>query len=254
MIDPIKVGVILNSFQEASLTEINGVHLMERKDTKFVFKTSVFLDILGELKPNYKVLTIENRKVHPYSTIYYDTDDLMMYNQHQNGKLNRFKLRFRSYDDFKTTYLELKFKSNKQETIKKRIAIPNRNEMSPDALTLIESETSLKFSRFHETLTNKFCRITLVNNEFTERLTLDFNLVFQNETQHIECFSIVIAELKQDKLSSLSKFTSTMKFVGIRQLGISKYCIGMMLLNPRLKSNNFKPKILQIQKLSNNFN
>lgn len=249
MIDITKIEEILDTCQNVSIFQLLRVELMERMETKFMFASSLLPQIVAELKPYYKVLSVNNLKIQPYTTVYYDTDDLLTYNQHHNGKGNRFKIRIRKYDAFSTRYIELKYKTNKEETKKKRIEIPDSNDLTVNSHQFIESETSLKFSEFHETLTNKFFRITMVNNEFTERLTLDTSLYFQKGSQNIHYPSIVVAELKQSSFSRSAKFPVLIKEYGIRPTNISKYCLGMALLTQGIKYNNYKSKILQLQKL-----
>jgi hypothetical protein len=241
---------LLDDFDSVSLGEMDGVKLMNRIDTKYIFNTSALGEIITQLKPYYKALTINNHRLFPYSTTYFDTPDFALYNDHQNGKLNRYKIRFRRYDTFGNSFMEIKLKTNKQQTRKKRQEITGHDCIPAEALNLIESETGYKFSDLNQTLVNKFKRITLVNNDFTERLTFDFNLVFQNDHDKEEIRNIVIAELKQDKYSNISSFYTIMKDRGIRKLSVSKYCLGMILLNPELKWNSFKPKMLQIQKVA----
>ena len=60
---------------------------------------------------------------------------------------------------------------------------------------------------------------------------------------------IVIAELKQGKANVGSDFVKIIKKQHVRPMGMSKYCIGTALLNKQLKSNNFKERILKINKL-----
>jgi len=250
MTDLIQTEQILNEYQDVSISQIIGVELMERMETKFMFNYSLLPGIIDELKTYYKVLSVNNLKLQPYTTIYYDTDDLLTFHQNHNGKSNRFKIRIRRYDAFNTRYIELKYKSNKKETCKKRIEITDLNEIGIEGHKFIESETSLKFSELHETLTNKFIRITMVNNEFTERLTLDTGICFKHGLQHVEYPSIVVAESKKDSITHSSNFQVIIKKYGIRPINFSKYCIGMILLNPGIKYNNYKSKILQLQKLS----
>ena len=241
---------LLDDFGSVLLSEMDGVKLMNRIDTKYIFNTGVLAEIITQLMPYYKVLTINEHRLFPYSTTYFDTPDFALYNHHQNGKLNRYKIRFRRYDTFGNSFMEIKLKTNKQQTRKKRQEITGNDFLTEEALSLIESETGYKFSDLNQTLVNKFKRITLVNNDFTERLTFDFNLVFQNDHDKEEIQNIVIAELKQDRYSTVSSFYAIMKERGIRKLGVSKYCLGMVLLNPELKWNSFKPKMLQIQKVA----
>jgi hypothetical protein len=248
MTDNSQIEQLLSDYEEVSISQIIGVELMERMETKFIFNFLLLPGIVTELKTYYKVLSVEKLKLQPYSTVYYDTDDLLTYNQNHNGKSNRFKIRIRSYDAFNTRYIELKFKTNKEETRKRRIEIPELSDTNVIAHQFIESESFLKFSELHETLTNKFTRITMVNKEFTERLTLDIGLSFQHGLQHVEFPSIVVAEIKKDSITRSSVFPAIIKKYGVRPISFSKYCVGMILLNPGLKYNNYKSKILQLQK------
>ena len=98
-------------------------------------------------------------------------------------------------------------------------------------------------------LWNGFRRITLVNNNEKERLTLDLGLNFDWEGKKETFDHVVIAELKQENANRESLFYSLMKKNGIRPNGMSKYCVGAISLFPDLKYNNFKEKILLIDKL-----
>ena len=97
-------------------------------------------------------------------------------------------------------------------------------------------------------LWNSFQRITLVNTKEIERLTLDLNLTF-NWNDKVRAFEhVVIAELKQENVNRNSLFYNLMKSHGVRANSMSKYCVGGLTLNPELKANNFKDKILLIDK------
>jgi hypothetical protein len=95
-------------------------------------------------------------------------------------------------------------------------------------------------------------RITLVNNDFTERVTLDINLRFKNENgNEVAMENLAIAEIKQNKRSVLMPFIQMMKQKRVPPLSISKYCMGVALTEPTIKSNNFKPKFLTLKKIMN---
>lgn len=98
-------------------------------------------------------------------------------------------------------------------------------------------------------LWNSFGRITLVNNQEKERLTLDLNLTFEWKDNKVVYDHLVVAELKQENVNRNSKFYALMKENGIGPYSISKYCVGGVSLNPTLKYNNFKDKLLLIDKL-----
>ena len=82
-----------------------------------------FFPILLNLQDKYKVLEIDGRRIFNYKTIYLDTHEYMMYLQHHNNKLNRYKIRIREYSDTSSKYLEIKFKTNTDRTVKDRIKL-----------------------------------------------------------------------------------------------------------------------------------
>ena len=60
---------------------------------------------------------------------------------------------------------------------------------------------------------------------------------------------IVIAEVKQERMSRSSDFMRIAKEMHILPIRISKYCLTTLSLNPELKQNRFKEKVLFINKL-----
>jgi hypothetical protein len=101
---------------------------------------------------------------------------------------------------------------------------------------------------------NVYRRITLVNLELEERLTLDINLQFNWKEEVKKFDDLVIAEIKQEKVNRNSPFFSVMKNMGIRPYRLSKYCIGTIELysQKKIKYNRFKEKLLKLKKINNN--
>ena len=110
----------LKDFNPISLDEMNTISLLRRYDQKFTLNTSQFQEVFPLLAKNYHCLTIDNQQLFEYTTDYYDSNDYSMFHNHHNGKLNRYKIRFRDYNNTKNSFLEVKFKTNKGETIKSR--------------------------------------------------------------------------------------------------------------------------------------
>ena len=61
---------------------------------------------------------------------------------------------------------------------------------------------------------------------------------------------MIIAEVKQDKSGS-SNFLQLMHELRIKDISISKYCLGIASLANNVKTNNFKIKLLHVKKLCN---
>ena len=110
---------IVSDFSSISLKEMDGVKLMSRMDTKFVFKLEKLPSLLEKMTPFYRVLEINGKFIHDYKSLYFDTNARKFYIDHHNSRVNRNKIRFREYVENGLTFLEVKIKNNKGRTISK---------------------------------------------------------------------------------------------------------------------------------------
>jgi hypothetical protein len=97
----------LDLFKPIRLSEMSQVKLMNRSDHKFWFSYELLHDMLRCIKNDYYILSINNQVLLPYKTTYYDTLKNDMYVAHHNGKLNRYKIRRRSYIINDISFLEV---------------------------------------------------------------------------------------------------------------------------------------------------
>lgn len=226
---------------------MDGVKLMDRTDTKYTFKLELLPQILNDLLPYYSCLQIDSKTMGRYQTLYYDTNNLMLYNKHHNGELNRFKIRHRTYVDSDLGYLEVKFKNNKGRTIKDRIKEKHPSTSFVDkAYSFLKEELPFNPSTLKPVVWVNYSRITLVNKQSAERLTIDLNLQFKKENNTVNLDNLVIAEVKQEKKKP-SPFIAVMKKMHIREGSISKYCFAIAFMYGEAKKNNFKEKLLALK-------
>lgn len=244
---------LLNGYRTVSLEEMGKVKLMNRVDTKFVTTMDRLEKLLELAVDRYFIQEIEGKQMMPYTTLYYDTDTCDMYAQHHRGKKNRQKIRVRRYESSGIAFLEVKRKNNKGRTDKKRMQV---NDRVPDLDLYVYRNFLLQKSRYGAfrllpQLSNAFRRITLVNNDMTERLTIDFDLRFHNEQTGLDSDMgpLVIIEVKRDG-QTYSPVLDLLKQLRIHQSGFSKYCIGMSLTNPSLKRNRFNQRLRYVSKLA----
>jgi hypothetical protein len=241
----------IDAFEPISLAEMDEVKLMNRADTKFVLAYSQLAELLEAITPDYRILDVNGVRSSRYKTLYFDTDTLEFYLNHQNERKNRYKIRYRKYIDSDLCFVEVKFKNNKDRTIKSRLRIPDLTDnMSPEIADYVNMVSGVD-APLHPVLWNSFNRITLVNKVLKERLTIDYNLIFEFGDKSVALQNVVIAELKQERANRLTSFAQATKKRAIRPVSISKYCIGSALLNKNLKANNFKEKILTLNKIEN---
>jgi hypothetical protein len=250
---PDEIISAVGKFDRISLDEIRRVELMNRTDAKYVFRIDKLDIILRKALKNYMVLEVNNECIHPYSNQYYDTHDYEMYLNHHNGKLNRYKIRCRNYDVSDIAFLEIKFKSNKARTIKKRIRNNFSTNLNKVSSNFIENNSPYKSNELTPVLRNNFHRITLAHKTAKERITLDFNLTYTSNLSGIrkahDLPNLAICEVKREGLIKTSEFVAILRSEHIRPSGMSKYCIGAALLYSDLKKNQFKRKLRFIENI-----
>ena len=243
----------LSDFQSISLSEMDEVKLMNRMDTKFAFSASRFLDILDKLKADYRVFEIEGTRMPSYESLYFDDSTFSSFHDHHKGKMSRFKIRIRKYVESNLHFLEVKHKF-KGRTNKTRISANGFNKLLDQSQKEFIQFRTNDLQELNPYLWNSFNRITLVNIQLQERLTLDLNISFKWE-KSIQTFdNLVIAELKQDSLNRNSPFFTLMKQLQIRPYRLSKYCIGTIEMHSDkdIKFNRFKKKLLTLKKINEN--
>jgi hypothetical protein len=247
--------IILEKMSPITLDEMKNIHLMDRLDFKYVIPVTLLPSLLEKMTPYFKIQINNGKRIAPYSTQYLDTADLKAFVTHQNGKLNRQKIRIRSYIDSNVSFLEIKNKNNKGRTSKIRIpvhcsSIDTIEDLNVNDKRFIEENSFFEIAELKPSLGNTFDRITLVNNKATERVTIDLNLSFRNyktgETKRMD--DIVVLELKQDGWRH-SDFRDILNRLRIKKLSFSKYCMGTVLTDSNIKYNNFKKKWLIINKI-----
>jgi len=241
---------ILQTFDPITLQQMDGVKLLDRVDTKFMFNARNLPSILEAMKADYYILDIAGKRFNHYETLYFDTAGFDLYRLHHNGKQNRYKFRSRRYVESDLHYFEVKFKNNKGRTIKERIKRPEIvHEITGKSEELVRSASSVDPSVLQPRLWVNYVRITFVNKRSQERLTIDTGLHFVEDGRKVEYSGLVIAEVKQGNGLDKSPFIALMKSNGIRENSISKYCLGVISLHPEVKQNRFKPIMIYLNKL-----
>jgi hypothetical protein len=242
----------LTKLKPVRLAAMDCVRFMNRTDTKYVFSINKLADLIHNLNGKYKVLEIEKLKTQLYTTTYLDTPDFLFYNQHVTGKLERYKIRFRTYESTGESFLEVKTKTNRNRTIKNRLNYSSISESFDEiSSNFIREHSSVDPGILKPVLINRFTRTTLISFATIERITLDFDLSFTDiyTGNRIEMPYLAIAELKKEGNSASSPFNDNLKSMGIYPTGFSKYCIGSAILNDNLRKNRLKPKLLKLKKI-----
>lgn len=248
-----EIDAVLAAFKPITLAEMSSIKLMNRIDSKYMINISQLPTLLEQAKEDYFAQEIDGLRRAFYHTVYYDTPDAEMFVVHHNKKLTRQKIRIREYVESNQCFLEIKNKNNKGQTRKIRIPVEDENVLDKvEAIEFLNEKSNYQIEHLNQRLNNNFFRITLVNKEKTERLTIDTDISFSNCITRIEnqLSDLCIIEVKQEG-DVYSPFKDYLADLRIRKRSISKYCLGMVLTDSSLKANNFKRKLIYIHKLLN---
>lgn len=249
---------LLDRFDPITLERMDSIRLMNRIDTKYVTDILLLREILEDAqRQGYLVFESDGERIQAYDSIYFDTSDLRMFREHRRGKLVRQKIRTRVYLGSGLCFLEVKKKNNHSRTRKKRVGVPPDDfqdfRKDPEACLWLASHSCYQSGEIFPSVETMFNRITLVNKNLTERLTIDISVTFKNLRTSSEASlgTAAIIEIKQDGRLG-SKMKDILLKHRVKPMRVSKYCLGVALTDPKVLPGRFKSKIRFIDKLNKN--
>lgn len=205
----------LKKFKAISLSELNAkASFLKRIDRKYLLTYNQFLEILSDLKNDFKVLEIWKRKVFTYDNVYMDTEDYLFYKQHQNKLKSRTKVRTRYYVDSNLAFFEFKQKVN-GVTSKFRYEFPSEEHgfMTKwkkrffDWVWQSIYNGKIKTPSISPAIKTNYKRITMVSLNWDERLTIDFNVkaldLRKSKADIVDLKNLIIIESKSLKRESM---------------------------------------------------
>lgn len=245
---------LLDKMTPITLEQMSSIRLMNRTDSKYLANEPQLEALLRMAESKYMVQEIDGKRISEYRTTYLDDENNIMYLNHHNGRATRQKVRVRTYVDTDTSFFEVKLKNNHGRTKKKRIELTGADTYVADGASDFLAQHAMldiPLSDMQPKITNHFRRITLVNNDKTERLTIDHDLSFHNivSGQDRTMDNLVVIEVKRDG-NTYSPILDILRELRILPCGFSKYCIGMALTLPGIKRNLFNDRLRRIEKIT----
>ena len=248
----------IHKFDTLSLQDLDShAALLDREEKKYILTPERFSELVPELTQCFRILKIGNQRIFSYKSLYFDSAELIGYTYHNQGRIKRrFKIRTRHYLDSDLCFFEVKLKTKRGGTIKRRIqyAIDDYGTITTHARdflqTIYQQIYGLAFT--HELLPKlevNCDRITLVHKESSERMTIDFNLHFAREESSTPIKRFVIIETKSPRGKGVAD--AILKKHRMRSGNCSKYCLGVNLLFNEVKYNRLKPLLKIYQNLPN---
>lgn len=216
--------------------------LQTRIDRKYLIPVTTFAELINRLDSRLEVLQVGGRRIFDYESVYFDTPDLVAYLRHAHGRRRRFKVRTRTYLDSAETVLEVKTEGGRDETIKDRhpYRLTDRYQLTAPARLLIADKfgDAALASQLQVSLVNRYQRATLVDHATGSRITCDVSLTFAGRHQHrTGPENLVLIESKTN--GAPAPVDTRLWRLGHRPTAISKYCVGLALLDPHLPANRW---------------
>lgn len=241
---------LLAQFSVVGLDGLQGAELQRRYDVKTLATEAEAELLLEALIPRYHVLEVDGYRAMDYRTQYLDTERFDFYRDHHNRRLGRHKVRYRTYVQSRTSFFEVKHKSNKGLGEKRRVSVGAWGAAAaPEELELLES-CGLAGIRLRPTLSVEYVRTTLVSKTLDERVTVDHGLSIRSGTDHRSWPRSVIIEVKQPRLDRSSHAFAVLRRLGRRPVSVSKYCVGVASCSTELKRNRFRRVLRRLEELS----
>lgn len=254
-----KLNKNLKKFKSITLTELNAqASFLKRIDRKYLLTTSQFLEIIWELKEEFKVLEIAGKKIFSYDNVYMDTKDHLFYQQHQAKLKSRTKVRTRYYVDSNLAFFEYKQKIN-GVTSKYRYQFPPEEHgfMTRGKKRFFEGVWQSMYDRekapiIEPSIKTNYRRITMVSNDGSERMTIDFNVKAFNLrkrwSEAVDLKNLIIIESKSLKKDCIA--SDLMKKYKITQAhGCSKYSLWVVYSGLAEKFDTFANTMQKIKEI-----
>ncbi|PWD51487.1 hypothetical protein C8046_13305 [Serinibacter arcticus] len=153
--------------------------LLTRTDRKYLLPTSQ-LALVDAADPDLRILTIDGLTTHAYASTYLDTADLAAYHLAARARPSRFKIRRRTYCDSGLSFLEVKTRSARGETVKDRLdlALATRGEHQRFAPLTVRMRTGHELGALTPVLEVTYDRTTYYLPASGSRVTVDTRLTW----------------------------------------------------------------------------
>lgn len=230
-----------------SLSELmERAELLQRTDRKYIVSAEQLQELLRGLGDEVRVLEIQGNRVLRYESVYFDTPDRASYRCAAHRRRHRFKVRTRTYVDTSGSFLEVKVRDARRQTVKLRIpcAVKQRHSLgnADQAFlreTFVEHDLDVSLiAQLAPVLHTNFRRATLYVPGANCRVTIDTDLTFSEpESASIGVRELMVLETKSGTHDQ--RVDRLLWRMGVRPQRVSKFAIGSALLDPELPDNKW---------------
>jgi hypothetical protein len=223
-----------------ALSELDAVAALQtRTDRKYIVAPETIEELISHLPGGLRALTIDDRRVFSYESVYFDTPALRCYYDAARRRPRRFKVRTRTYLDSGRCTIELKHRDARGRTVKERRdhEIEARREIAP-AIEFLTSFPALRAiaDELVPTLTTSYRRSTLLVGDDEGRATIDGDVTAVDERgRRVDLSRHVLIETKAN--GRPTQLDRVLWQLHVRPIRISKYCTSLAALHTDLPAH-----------------
>ncbi|MFI9200464.1 polyphosphate polymerase domain-containing protein [Streptomyces sp. NPDC053048] len=234
------------------LAEVNArAELLTRFDRSYLVPAPAFHRLAARLtdprRPGgpFRALTIGDRRVFGYHSVYYDTPGLRSFHDHRQGRRLRFKIRERVYQDSGERQFEIKLKGRRGDTVKHRRPLTGGDTPLDAPYRVFLADTLREAygidapGALAPSLSTDYRRATFVADG--ERITCDTGLLCTDlrTGRTARCADgLVLVETKS--AGHLTEADLLLHAYGLRPAVFTKYCAAYAALRPALPANRWR--------------
>jgi VTC domain-containing protein len=203
-------------------------------DQKYVLAWERLAELALQLRESHDALEIDGARLFSYSSVYFDTPDLVCFRDHVEGRVPRFKVRSRAYHESGVCSFEVKVPLDKERNVKENLecGLSDHGQITPDARRFLEKVITQLTGReapdeLRPSLTTRFRRGTLGARDGGDRITLDFELRMERPDGSAVCLApdLVVVETKSE--AGEGRLDRIMREAGQAPVSLSKYRLGV---------------------------
>lgn len=216
--------------------------LLTRRDRKYLVPWLDVQRLVSRLGARYHVLEIDGARAFGYQSVYFDTPDLESYLAAARRRPHRFKVRTRAYLESRTCQLEIKTRSGRGRTVKRRVAHPfaDSGRLGGGGLDFVAGCPLIgqTAGELRPVLTTSYRRATLLLDAGA-RVTIDVDLCSEGpDGRRVALPGTAVVETKS--AGAPTEVDHLLWRLGHRPIKVSKFGTSLSVLYPDLPSNKWR--------------
>ncbi len=239
-----ELATLLERFADATPDQLAARALQHRIDVKYLVARSALAGLVRSLGAGYAAVRVATGALATYRNVYFDTPSFRCFDDHRRGRRGRRKVRIRHYPDRAMSFLEIKTKQTATVTLKQRRQLT----YGAQALTVADQlflDERTDLGPLVPAVGIDYRRITLLDMNVAERLTIDLDLVAYHDGQVRELGAFAVIELKRAQRGETAALRA-LRNAHIRERSLSKYCTAVVAIHG-LRHNRLRPDLRNLE-------